>query len=218
MLLLCSIDLLANIFEIITPIVLFLWFIVTRWTKQKSEYFAEFKKNYGAFIQNTVNPKSNDSFFDGGMILSIFVIKPSGYFSGQLVYVEYEYILLDKGDFMIREAIRSDNICYGKLNFCWRKNIFKQGNPFNSNTNRTYVGHMFVVNRLQDHSQHFGEDWEYKYKFIHSRESGFIDATIEEIKTTKKQKLPMAFSVKSSIDRLHNPLPELRKIYKILDK
>ncbi|HEX4375387.1 MAG TPA: hypothetical protein VHZ50_18930 [Puia sp.] len=163
-----------------TPLVLFIWFLHSRWTIQKLEYYKDIPGSYGGFVTDTVNTPEKFKRYDGGVTMEILEIDSNGYFRGEFQYTENE-ILMDKPAATERKVLASINFFTGKISYRWNLKFWRFRNPMLWKTNRIHNGNMYVVSRLDIQTENVKDILQRVYYIIHYRESKLFEFNQKEI-------------------------------------
>jgi hypothetical protein len=206
----------AEVFEILTPIVLFFWFFYSRWTKSKTEYFKEIAGNYGAFIPGVTRAPLEGKTYMSGMTMKIFDIDNNGYFRGQFDYYEEETTPgWVGGPNATSQIVQSSiNFITGRLSFKWNLSPFKKRNPLLWKTNRIYNGEMTTVDRLDLLAETEDMLLERVYNIKHHRESRVIEFTLERV-NKQNHNLPSKFILLKSFDHLLDPYKNVDLLFRL---
>src|SRR5690242_9373825 len=179
-------DTIVDITEISTPVVLFIWFLVTQRQKLSSEYFKEIPGIYAGFTEttnkdDTVQVKGN---VYSGVIMKIISINNNGYFIGEFRYGE-NITIPEHGEFRDQQLKDGIYTFLGKLDF---KVYFrsKRRHPYKDKRARIYNGRLYIIDRLDyDHTKHDFEDYiRAEYKIVHYRDRSAL--YFHEFKKVKK--------------------------------
>ncbi len=198
----------SHIFEIITPIVLFFWFLYSRRSNFKKEYFKEITGFYGGFISNTVNKSAGNIRFDGGITLEIFDIDDNGYFRGQFNYTE-EKVVMGNGPATTNLATASVNFFTGRLFYHLNFAFYRKRNPLLWNSNRIYNGEMYTVMRLDFMTDNEDNVLKSVYKIAHHRESRVMEFNVNKI-NNQPSALPKSFVLFKSYNHMMDPYKNVK--------
>jgi hypothetical protein len=180
----------AEIFEIITPITLMVWFFHSRWVAEKLAYYKTVSGLYGGFVNETINKSKDMLRYDGGLLMEIFTVDDNGYFRGQFEYFEEEVTL--GGSVATKRSVYAGiQSFYGRLDFEWEF-IGNTANPLLWKTNRIYRGELKIVGRLDWLTEDESSNLKGVYSILHHRESGVIEFTLKTLKNADT-KLPPHF-------------------------
>jgi hypothetical protein len=205
----------AQIFEILTPILIFFWFLISRKSKLKTEYSNEFIGSYGGFVNNTVNSDTTQIRYDGGIIMEIIQIDSNGYFKGEFIYSE-DKIILGKvgGPPAIRQrALTSINFAIGKLEYTWNYKFWKKRNPILWKTNRIYNGELHIIERFDKLITDEKEILQRTYSMLYHRESGVIVFSEINANTNHQKLLPDSFTLLKKTNTLLDPYTNVKMIF-----
>jgi hypothetical protein len=189
----------AQIFEIVTPIVLFIWFLVLR----RQKFFEEFLGIYSGFMPFDQSDVRGP--IEGGIILNVADISSSGYFRGE---ADFRRNYAITGDFV------SDGIfsCYGKmsygLSFRFRRN------PLKAKENRTYFGKLYIVDRLDiDYkNQSIDSFLQAEYNILYLREMKVLEFNLVSKTDRIPFELPLSFSLYKAMGINFEPYNSVRDI------
>jgi len=202
----------SEIFEIFTPIVVFLWFLYSRWAMDKSEFFKDITGLYGGYVSDTFNASTDIIRYDGAMTMEILDVNSNGYIRGQFEYDEKKITLGKVGgpDAISERALESINFIGGKLSYHWSVAIWKKRNPLISKENRIYFGEMYTVNRLDTQAKSEEELIQGTYKMKYFREGRVFKFTKEKI-AKQANELPNSFKLTKSYNHLLDPYTTIKK-------
>jgi hypothetical protein len=203
----------AEAFEILTPIVLFFWFLHTRKQHAKESLFKELIGFYGGWVSNTTNQSDEQNRFEGGLMLQIFDIDENGYFRGEFEYYEKQIQFQNSlPGFTARIVSASLKFYYGKLKFKWNYKLAKP-NPLLYSTNRTYIGELKVIDRLDKISEDESSRLEAVYNFKYFREACVLNL-IQKGLLKKDVRLPSRFTLMKKSPHQLDPYTNIDNTFK----
>lgn len=178
----------SDLFSIGTPIILLIWFYISRRQVLSQFYFKEIGSEYAGFIkpllQNEKEATPENRHY-AGVIFDFHTVNSSGYFRGEF---EYKETTLAPIPYNARFNSAPNLEIHGEgLHTFWGKIDFelflpKRRQPFNLKDNRKYNGSLYVVDRLDlNIATHQVIDFLVaEYKFVHYREMEVIDLNLHK--------------------------------------
>jgi hypothetical protein len=206
----CNVDTfenLSNIISVITPLVLLFWFYYSQKQILSNLYFPSIKGKYGCFLKTTTSPVRNGSV-SGGLLLEIIDVDAGGNFKGDFKIREIE-TTLDIKNFLLKEGRHS---FFGKIDFKLYRN--KKRHPYKPNENRTYIGKIYIVTRLDFVFDLYKiEDYLHaEYDILHYREMQTIVCKLSKIYNEELSKdLPKSFTLYKSTGISYEPYKNLEE-------
>ncbi|MEJ5995233.1 hypothetical protein WG904_12465 [Pedobacter sp. Du54] len=191
---------LADIVSVGTPIVLLIWFAISRKTQLEESFYKDFVGHYGGFTE----PIDKSSGIDhGGFLLRILNIDSNGYFLGEFDFGEIKTTISSDKRLSFQQMRDGIYTCLGKIDH----EIYasEDRHPMKVDQNRIYKGKFYVVDRLdfQFKSYNFENYIQLEYDLIHYREMKVI-----ELKLTKTHKeisqLPAEITAHKKIGLSHD--------------
>jgi len=162
----------AAVISIGTPVVLFIWFAITRKTHLAETYFKELIGNYGGFTE-PIDPAIGVN--NGGFLLRILHIDSNGYFQGEFDFGENKVNVSPANQLSFQQVRDGIYTCMGKIDH--QIYASEDRHPMKAGENRTYRGKFYVVDRLdfQFKSYNFENYIQLEYDLIHYREMKVIE-------------------------------------------
>lgn len=177
--------------SIATPVILLIWFYYSQKQILSKNYYNEIDGIYAGFTDAIGNPHHNGRIY-GGIIMNVRDIDNKGFFKGEFDFGETE--MTTQNEIPIAINLKDGIFTFlGKLNYQFYLN--KTRHPFKPKENRTYIGKLYIVDRL-DFS--FGgykiEDYlSAEYKIIHYREMQTMKFTLSKVYKNDRPELPKSF-------------------------
>lgn len=197
----------SNFISIATPIVLFLWFLVSRKSHLQEIYYKEVTGNYGGI---TAPITEIDGKVRSGFLLHIFDVDANGYFMGEFNFGENKFTYSYDGGFAYQQLQEGNYPCLGRIDH--EINTTMDRHPMRADENRTYRGKFYVVDRLdfEFKSSNFEQYIKLEYDLVHYREMKVIELTL--VKSYKDApQLPSIITIHKKIG-LQNDVYDIVKL------
>jgi len=185
----------AALISIATPIVLGVWFAITRKSHLSETYYQEITGSYGGFTEAI---DANIGVDHGGFLLRIINIDSNGYFLGEFDFGESKTSVLSNHQFATQQMRDGIYICLGQIDH--QIYTSEDRHPMKAYENRTYTGKFYVVDRLdfQFKSYNFENYIQLEYDLVHYREMKVIELKL--VKTHREiSQLPAEITVHKKI-------------------
>jgi hypothetical protein len=162
----------AQIFEIFTPVILFIWFLYSQEEKFRKNYQGEIPGIYGGYTTPVIAAPPGHTIY-AGAILSIKSVNSDGFFIGEFDYGERDRAREDGPP----QIISSLNTFFGHINY--HVSFKRDVHPLKPETNRTYKGKLYVVDRIDIPFKISAIESFITYEFdvTHYREMGVLELT-----------------------------------------
>ena len=201
-----NISTLSEIISIGTPVVLLIWFAITRKTQLQESYHRDILGHYGGFtspIDETIGTNH------GGFLLRILNVDANGYFIGDFDFGENKVTISDNKQLSFQQVRDGIYTCLGRIDHTIYRS--KDRHPMKVNENRTYTGKFYVVDRLDFSfkSYNFENYIQLEYDLIHYREMNVIELKL--VKTYKDiSQLPAEVTVHKKVGLNHDVYDSVR--------
>ena len=170
----------SDIVSIATPVVLLIWFLISRKTHLQETYQKEILGYYGGFTKPIDNSLGINQ---GGILLRILSVDANGYFIGDFDFGENKTTVTPNNQLFFQQIRDGFYTCLGKIDH----EIYasQDRHPYKADENRTYIGKFYVVDRLdfEFKSYNFETYIQLEYDLVHYREMNVI-----ELKLFKKHR------------------------------
>lgn len=205
------VSIISDLTGVLTGIVLILWFFYSRRNTKRKEYFDLIDGSYSNYTPPTFAPEYNGTMY-AGMIMRIREANNDGYFFADMHYKECESATVG-GHWAMR--LKSEGIFFfkGRLNYrSQTPRFFKYRDPFKVEDNRTYLGEMFMVDRLDFDIQNQNLDQYVRaiYKLIHYRDLNVIKLEFQKQIQEEQFKLPKSFTLQKKLGIALEPYDSLK--------
>lgn len=199
----------SSVISIITPVVLLFWFYYSRKQILSKSYYSEIDGIYAGFPKPISLPTRGGAV-NAEIIMNIRDVNESGYFKGEFDFAEAETFFLN------RIPISNINLdgfhsFLGKLKFTLYQN--RSRHPFKPKENRTYLGKLYVIERLDFAFEGFKvEDYlKCEYDIIHHREMQTLKFTLTKTHKDTDPALPKSFVLYKSFGFAFEPYKNVKK-------
>ncbi len=195
----------SDIISILTPITLLTWFYYSQKQKFAKEYFNEIDGIYAGFTE-PIHQADKGSRVYSGIIMNIRDTNENGYFKGEFDFAET--ITSSMGDIKARDGI---HMFLGKLDFSIYRNTKRH--PFKPHENRTYVGALYIVDRLDFAFESYQIETYLtaEYDILHYREMQTLKFTLKKIHRKDIPKLPDTFILYKKMGFSFEPYSSLKQ-------
>jgi hypothetical protein len=158
----------SNVISIITPIVVLIWFYYSRKQILSKDYYSEIKGIYAGYTE-PFRMTTNLENVHAGIIMNIRDADSSGNFRGEFEFREKLYVA-ENSKLISKNVTGASYSFIGKMNYSLH--FDKKRNPFRPKENRTYLGKLYIIERLDISFQDYKMEKYYvaEYKIIHFRE------------------------------------------------
>lgn len=190
-----SIEIIANILSIATPVILLIWFLYMSWQQNSKNLYDEVRGDYAGLISSEETSDGISPTY-GGIILRIVNINSDGYFKGEFDFGESKDLkILSDGNYVF----------IGKVNYCFYINRIRV--PFVKKENRVYRGKLYVVERLDTPAGQINQEElsNFEYDFTYYREIQQIQLDKLVIKSTVNQNIPSQILLSKKLDIMFEP-------------
>jgi hypothetical protein len=194
-----SLEDLSNLISIITPVILLVWFYYTQRQSLSKIYFEEISGIYAGFTEPVSSKAEQERLgkIYAGMVMNIREVNTNGYFKGELDFSERTNFVendIPKSK-MLRDAM---HIFYGnmKYGFQWDK----KRNPFKLEENRTYLGTLYIMTRLDilTEGNNLQKYVQAEYAITHYREMEIMKLELKKKYEKHSLLLPSSFTLHKS--------------------
>jgi len=181
-----------------TPIILLLWFYYSQRRALSKSYFDNVPGIYGGFTEPISDQSKEDGRIYSGIIMNIRDIDDKGYFKGEFDFAETTTDLVGNR-IEYRKLIDGVYQFYGKFDFELFLN--KTRHPFKPEQNRTYVGKLYLVDRLDFDFGNYEIETYLKAEFdiVHYREMQTLKFSFSKVYKKDAPKLPPSFVLNKKI-------------------
>jgi len=162
-----SLEDISNIISVGTPLILLIWFYYSQKQSLSKNYYNQIDGIYAGYTSPTIPPEGK--FTKAGMVFTIRDTDNSGYFKGELEFVEIRHWSNNQQLYSER-VVEASYTFLGNMRF--ELYIDKTRHPFRLEENRIYTGILTIVDRLDFQFEEFKiEDYSSaEYKITHYRE------------------------------------------------
>lgn len=191
-----------------TPVILLLWFYYSQKQTLSKNYFEKIPGIYGGFTDPICDQTKEKGRIYSGIIMSIKDIDNKGYFKGEFDFAETTTDLI--GNKIVgRKLIDGIASFYGKFDFelCWNKTR----HPFKPKENRTYIGKLYIVDRLDFDFENYQIETYLKaeYDILHYREMQTLKFTLSKTYKNEKLLFPATFTLNKTLGLNFEPYKNL---------
>jgi len=196
--------------SIVTPLILFIWFLYSQYQSYFKTYCKELEGIYAGFVPST-RPLSESKGINAGIILYVRDVDTKGFFKGEFEFGEARLSLQNMIPVHSLVSIGIHTFL-GKLKFeIYRDRI---RHPLKPKENRIYNGTLYVIDRFDfAFDTNKMEDYlQAEYRIIHYREMKTLKFSLSKIYKEVAQKLPTEFTLYKSSNFAFEPLKGVRDV------
>lgn len=195
--------------SIATPFILLVWFYYSQKQTLSKNYYDEIDGIYAGFTDAIGKPQHNGRIY-GGIIMNIRDIDNKGFFKGDFDFGETE--MTTQNERPIAISLRDGIFTFlGKLNY--RLFLNKTRHPFKPKENRTYLGKLYIVDRLDFSFEDYKiEDYlSAEYDIIHFREMQTLKFILSKVYKNDRPELPESFTLYKSAGFSFEPYKNVKR-------